>query len=61
MTRLKNTLRTRQGRNVSGRGLPTVTSCLSRFARPGLSCKGCIMASSHNPSRAPKEMMERQN
>ena len=33
-----------------GRGLPTVASCLSRWASPGLSCKGHVTASSHNPS-----------
>ena len=31
-------------------GLQTVTNCLSRCARPGLSRKGHIMASTHNPS-----------
>ena len=42
--RLMNISRTKQGRSVSGRCLPTVTNCLSRCARPGLSRKGHIMA-----------------
>ena len=50
MTRLMNILRPKQGRIVTGRGLPTFASCLSRCARPGLRHKGYIMASSHNQS-----------
>ena len=41
-----NILKTKQGRSVSGRDLPIVTSCLSKCARPGI---------------APKEMTEYQN
>ena len=37
--------RTKQGRSVSESGLPTVASCLSRYARPGLTHKGHIARS----------------
>ena len=49
-TRPMNILRTKQGRSVSGRGLPTVATSLSRCSRPSLSRKGYITASSLNPS-----------
>ena len=44
-TRLMNISWTKQGRGVSGRDLPTVSTCLSRCARPGLSHKGHVTAS----------------
>ena len=37
MTRLMDISKTKQGRSFSGRGSPTVASCLSKCARPGLS------------------------
>ena len=43
-------LKKKQGENVFGRGSPTVASCLSKCGRPGFSCTGHIMGSSHNPS-----------
>ena len=43
-----NVLRTEQGRSVSGKVLPTVATCLSICARPGLTRKGHVMASSCN-------------
>ena len=47
-TRLMSISKTKQG--IFERGLPTVTTCLSRCARPGLSRKGHITASSPNES-----------
>ena len=35
MIRPMNILRTRQGRNAFGKGLPIDLSCLSKSARPG--------------------------
>ena len=46
MTKLMNISKTKQGRSISGRGSPIVTSCLSKCARPGID---------------PKEMTEHQN
>ena len=45
-----NILRIKQGRSVSGRGLPTVASCLSRCARSGLSRRGHVTASTCSQS-----------
>ena len=42
--------RTKQGRSVCGRGSTTAASCLSRCARPGLSCKRHFTETSHNQS-----------
>ena len=50
MTRLMNISRTKEERSVSGRGLPSFASCLSRCVRPGLSPKGHVTASSCNQS-----------
>ena len=46
--------KTKQGRSVTGRGLPTVTSCLLRSARPSLSCRGHIEAQSIKVWTSPK-------
>ena len=58
-----NTTRTKQGRSVSGSSLPTVTSCLSRCARPGLgsqrTCYGKL--TKLKSGQASKEMTENQN
>ena len=65
--RLMNISRTKQGWIVYGRASPIVATCLSRCARPGLSRKTHISASSCNtnldspPTPTPKEMSERQN
>ena len=47
-TRLMNISRKKQRRSISGRGSPTVTSCLSRCTRPCLSRTGQVTASSCN-------------
>ena len=36
MSKLMNISKTKQGRSVSGRGLPTVATSLLRCSRPGL-------------------------
>ena len=41
----KEHFKDKAGRSVSGSSLPTVPSCLSRCARPGLTRKGHVMAS----------------
>ena len=57
-----NISRTKQGLRVSaGRGLPTAASCLPRCARPGVSHKGHVTASSCKSGQALKQMTEFQN
>ena len=62
-TRLMSISRIKQGRSVPERCLPTVTTCLSRCARPDLTRKGHIMEklTQSKFGQAPKDMAESQN
>ena len=55
----KNISRIKEGRCVCGRNLPTVASCLSSWARPGLICRGKLTQT--KSEQAAKEMSECQN